>query len=168
MNKNKGIHIPPPETFEQWPPEIQEAVTSWDFAIDPAYKGQLPILLVLPLPISANRYWRVNHYGIPHRSQEADSYIHIVRGLCQMAGAEPLSGDVKTTAHIFRDNARRDLNNCTKVLYDALQKFCYEDDNQICDEHHIRDYDLKNPRVVLLVEPTTPADLGKIKRRKSR
>lgn len=168
----KPLHIPPPELSNQWPMEIQieaDAYRVYSPMDEMILEGiQRPIILVLPLPVSANRYWR--HYrGITTRSSEAKEYIEAVQWICKAAGVEPLTGDIRTIVHIYRDNARRDLNNCTKVLYDALQGFCYLDDNQICEERHIRDYDARNPRaVVFIAADGAPADLGKMKPRRGK
>lgn len=160
MSNKPGDYLPAPERLEQWPIEIQEAV----LALTPADNGAM---LLLPFPPSANRYWR--HYrGITVRSDEADSYIAKVATYCQIAGIEPLTGDIKLLLYFYRFNAARDLNNCIKVLEDALQGYAYVNDNQIAESRQIRDYDSKRPRVYALISQTVGRDKDKIKSRRNR
>ena len=106
------------------------------------------IKLILPYPVSGNRYWR--HYkGRPVRSKEANTYRQEVVAKAHQAGVRhPLGGllAVEYTLHPVapKDSARRakkdpnwddgvrciDLGNCEKVASDCLNGIVIEDDKQ--------------------------------------
>lgn len=126
--------------------------------------------LTLPFPISANRYWRSDRRRPqPYRSDEATDYkkaVALYFDQQNTARLEPLTGDVRMFCYFYRFNAARDLDNCIKVMTDALNGLAYADDNQIAHSEFIRDYDSKEPRVHVIVYPTQGRDSGKIKSRK--
>ena len=139
------------------------------------------IVLTLPYPISANRYWASRVVNVKGRqmpmvyvTSEAKRYIEQVGWLCRAAGVRaPLQGriavDVKLYPHRPQDWAKRvrqlgpawddsvqciDLTNCEKVLLDALNTIAFNDDKQV------RRYtaermkpDEHGARVVLRIEP---------------
>ena len=110
------------------------------------------IILVLPYPISANRYWRpvklAKHITIVP-TKEAKQYKSDVRGLVLAAGvAAPLTGRVQIDVRLYPgrpldwqarmrklgaawdDSVRSiDLDNANKVLMDALKGVVIVDDN---------------------------------------
>jgi crossover junction endodeoxyribonuclease RusA len=115
-----------------------------------------PIKLVLPYPISANRYWRTfmpKGFKAPVTtlSQEAKSYKSQVQWMCKAAGIKsPISGrvhiDIKLYPHRPQDYAKRmqklgarwdddvkciDLDNANKVLFDAIKGIAIEDDKWV-------------------------------------
>jgi crossover junction endodeoxyribonuclease RusA len=112
------------------------------------------INLVLPYPISANRYWR--HAVVCNRAQvylsaEAKAYKAEVLVIARNAGLRiPLDGRIAWKVRLFpqrpQDWAKRaqkapdtwdddvrcmDLGNCEKVLADALNGIAWLDDKQI-------------------------------------
>ena len=112
--------------------------------------------IVLPYPVSANRYWRSfvprgGSRAIVTRSPEAKQYIHDVQLLMVQAGIrEPMDGWVYCRLRLYpalpKDWARRsqkdpdgwehsvqcmDVGNCEKVLSDALNGLLWHDDKQI-------------------------------------
>jgi crossover junction endodeoxyribonuclease RusA len=109
--------------------------------------------LILPPPISANRYWRKfrNRMVV---SAEAKAYKQQVALIACTNGLEMLSGDVAIRLDVYREAKRGDLDNRIKVLLDSLQGILYADDKQIV-EIHARQFDDKhNPRVeVEILEP---------------
>jgi len=106
------------------------------------------VLLTLPVPPSANRYWRMAKTHIVV-SQEAQDYKQLVRLAC--AEIDPLAkgNDVAVSFTIYRARKAGDLDNYTKILLDALKGVVYADDDQVVDIHAKRDDDKENPRVVL-------------------
>lgn len=113
-----------------------------------------PITLVLPYPLSANRYWKA--ITIPGRtmmapSKEAKEYRAEVLRIATRAGViEPICGRVRIDIELYparpADWARRarmdpigwdnsvrciDLDNARKVLYDALKGAVIEDDRWV-------------------------------------
>lgn len=116
--------------------------------------GFLMIVLNLPYPISANRYWRPVNLGkhisiVP--TKEAKQYREQVAWIARAAGArQPLAGriavDLKLYPHRPQDWKTRqrklgaawddsvqciDLTNAEKVLMDALNGVAFEDDKQV-------------------------------------
>ena len=114
------------------------------------------VTLVLPYPVSANRYWRSfvprgRSRAIVTLSDEAKAYKREVARLAMLAGIrEPIAGRVEIRISLFparpQDWAKRvkrdplgwdddvrclDLDNALKVLIDALKGVAFEDDRWI-------------------------------------
>ena len=112
------------------------------------------ITLVLPYPISANRYW--NSFRLGNRmmvapSSEAKAYKRQVAQLAQACGiSKPITGRVQIDIRLWpkrpKDWARRyaqdpfawddtvlclDLDNVNKVLFDALKGIAIDDDRWV-------------------------------------
>lgn len=112
-----------------------------------------PITVVLPMPPSANRYWR--HWGArPVVSPEALEYKATV-GLCALAAGitTPFTGPVALSLEVYRAIKKGDLSNRVKVLEDALQGHAYLDDDQVVEIHCRRHDDPDDPRVEVTVAP---------------
>jgi hypothetical protein len=89
--------------------------------------GAMSATLVLPYPISANRYWR----SVPGRG---------------------VDGPVALTITLYRPAKRGDLDNRIKVLVDALGGgIAYRDDSQVVELHAYRLDDKDHPRVEVQV-----------------
>lgn len=96
------------------------------------------IRLVLPYPVSANRYWRSvvprnSKRALVIRSDEAKSYTTQVAWLAKAAGcrtptARPI--DLRVTL-VPKNGVVMDLDNCLKVTIDALKGIVYADDKQV-------------------------------------
>lgn len=134
--------------------------------IDPKETSQVaplaraPASIVLPYPISANRYWtsravKSKKTGkdivLTHPSTEAQAFRTEVQWLAAAAGVrKPLTGRIDLTVQLypkrpldFAKRARKDpdgwedsvqcidLGNCEKVLCDALNGIAWVDDKQI-------------------------------------
>lgn len=108
------------------------------------------IELTLPLPPSANRYWR-NFRGRTVVSAEAKAYKDFVGVFCRMNEIEPIDGNVVIELDIYRERKRGDLDNRIKVCLDSLQGRVFEDDSQIVEIHARRFDDKDNPRVELKI-----------------
>lgn len=114
------------------------------------------IRLVLPYPISANRYWRSYvpkgwNRALVVPSDEARQYKADVHWLAKKAGVmKPMAGPVEVTLELYphrpQDWAKRakvdplwwdmtvqciDLDNARKVLWDALKGVAFVDDKWI-------------------------------------
>lgn len=112
------------------------------------------IVITLPYPLSANRYWRPVPIGkhitiVP--TKEAKQYRKDVAALCSAAGVrEAITGrvsiDVRLYPHRPLDWAKRvrqfgatwddtvqciDIDNANKVLLDALKGVAIEDDKWV-------------------------------------
>lgn len=94
--------------------------------------------LLLPYPISANRYWR--HYkGMTIRSPEAMKFIRDVKLIAAVEKAPKLAGPVelniifhpKLTRRGAASLIRQDLSNTIKVTEDALQGVAFSNDSQV-------------------------------------
>lgn len=113
-----------------------------------------PIKLVLPYPISANRYWRhraVKNVVYTYVSTEAKLYRDEVARIALAAGVrKPLPGRVGVRYTLYpnqpKDFLKRskrdpenwddtvsciDLDNAQKVLFDSLNKIAFVDDKMI-------------------------------------
>ena len=134
------------------------------------------VVLVLPYPISANRYW--NAITIPGRtmmapSKEAIAYRKQVAAIAHAAQIDrPFTWRVAVELDLYphrpQDWARRarrdpeawdddvrciDLGNAEKVLSDALQGIVFTDDRWIWDLHKRRKEPDGEGRVVLRIRP---------------
>lgn len=137
------------------------------------------IRLVLPYPVSANRYWRSfvprgQKRAVTVVSDEAKAYRIEVAKIAKAAGLRiPLDGRVELTLRLYpqrpQDWAKRaqrdpdtwdddvrciDLGNCEKVLEDALNGIAWVDDSQIRETHKFRcEPDEHGARVEVTIEP---------------
>lgn len=117
--------------------------------------------LVLPLPPSANNYWRsvtINGHARVLVSREARDYVKRVAAHALFAEAKPLEGPVSLTARVFRKQRRGDLLNFEKVLCDALEGVAYVNDSQIVEAHFFLDDDKHTPRVEVEVNAAIAAE----------
>lgn len=118
------------------------------------------ITLVLPYPISANRYWASRSYKVKGSTQyrsmtyvtkEAEAYREQVHLIARVAGlGDPLEGRIELGYRLYpnrpQDWEKRqrklgpdwdddvmclDLGNAEKVMADALQGVVYANDKQI-------------------------------------
>ena len=109
--------------------------------------GMRTINLILPMPPSANRYWRhmaVNGRAQTFVSQEAKTYK---REVAEAASLHVLiESEVEVSVKVFRAQRSGDLDNRLKCLLDALQGVVYRKDSQVQkiiaerfeDKHHPR------------------------------
>ena len=104
------------------------------------------VLLTLPVPPSANKYWLYGG-GRVRTSPEAKAYKDAVRLLTK---CDMIHGRVAVNVSVFRPAKRGDLDNYLKVMLDALEGVLYENDKQITEIHAFRYDDADNPRVELL------------------
>lgn len=94
--------------------------------------------LILPYPVSANRYWRIWRNRAV-RSAQAAAYKETVRRIAQEAGAMPSEGSVAVRLRLIpkanKDGGASktviDLDNALKVALDALQGIAYHNDRQV-------------------------------------
>lgn len=145
------------------------------------------ITLILPSPVSANLYWRTRVAGkiaMTYVSNEAKKYKAQVLALARVAGVRtPIKGRVQIEIWLYpnrpldwkkrqRDHGAAwddtvrslDLDNCHKVLLDALKDIAFDDDAWVRriasqrmepDEHGAR-------VVVRITKIETPAPQGEL------
>ena len=116
--------------------------------IDAAKPAVKEYHFTLPVPPSANRYWRVANNRIIV-SEEAAAYKREI--YLQLREVDPLRNDVAVNFTVFRPYRRGDLDNFTKVMFDALKGLAWLDDSQVVEIHSYREDDKENPRVDFLV-----------------
>lgn len=147
----------------------------------PSMPGK-PIVLTLPYPISANRYWRPVRIGahitiVP--TKEAKAYKQSVGWLAKSAGIRaPLAGRVHVDLALYpkrpQDWAKRlkadplywadsvmrlDLDNCRKVVYDALKDVAFGDDRCVwSDAGVVMEPDGREACVVVTITPLVKAN----------
>ena len=102
----------------------------------------------LPISPSANRYWELRR-GRICVTNEAKAYKQEVSYLVRRY--EPLKGDVAVNFTVYRPRKSGDLDNYTKVMFDALNKQVWLDDKQVVEIHSFREDDKYNPRIEFLV-----------------
>ena len=102
--------------------------------------------ITLPLPPSANRYWRT-YKGRTVVSEEAKTYKVAAGWMARAAGVEPLRGPVAVTLRVFRGRKAGDLDNKIKVCLDSLNGIAWDDDSQVVELHAFMADDKQNPRV---------------------
>ena len=113
------------------------------------------VTLVLPVPPSANRYWRTTvaqtrlgkRYIKTYVTREAAEYRAAVRARALVAGLRPVDGPVAVTLCWYRAAKRGDVDNRIKVTLDALQGAAYHSDAQVVELHAYRFEDRLNPRL---------------------
>lgn len=111
--------------------------------------------LTLPYPPSANRYWRTRRGGLPYLSEAAKDYKAIVADM--LRGAAPSAAKVEVVIKIHRPAARGDLDNCLKILLDALKGLVFVDDDQVRHiDAWLGDEDKARPRAELMFRELGP------------
>jgi crossover junction endodeoxyribonuclease RusA len=111
------------------------------------------IRMTLPLPPSANRYWR-HVKGRVLISKEAREYRQAVSMMAMgaMGRRKPIKGRYRMKLDIYRD-LRGDLANHEKQLHDALEGTVVTNDRDCWELVMRRHLDRKNPRVEITIEP---------------
>lgn len=98
--------------------------------------------VILPYPVSANRYWRT---VVAHRrdgpkkpraltfvSDEAKAYKTECAWRAKAAGLKPLAGPMELRVRLVPANrVCMDLDNALKVTIDAMKGIAYGDDAQV-------------------------------------
>lgn len=112
------------------------------------------LLLTLPMPPSANRYWRHGIVGkgrnarpVTYLSDEAKAYREEVA--LRTREITPFPACVAYSMSVFVIRWTRDLGNCEKVLMDALRGIVFIDDNLIVESHALKFPNDHDPRVEL-------------------
>jgi crossover junction endodeoxyribonuclease RusA len=105
-------------------------------------------IFTLPVPPSANRYWRIYKNRIVV-TDEAKAYKREISLL--LRDCIPLRCNVSVNFTVFRPRMKGDLDNYNKIMFDAMQGLVYFNDSQIVEIHSYRKDDKKNPRVEILI-----------------
>lgn len=108
----------------------------------------------LPMPPSANVYWRNVVIGGKARtlvSEDAKNYKKEVGKLAHRLGMRPAVGDVSVAITLYRNQASGDLDNRIKVTLDTLRGVAFEDDKQVVEIHARRFDDKGNGRIIISV-----------------
>jgi len=97
----------------------------------PAKTWSRALVMSLPYPPSVNSYWRNIGPGRTILSAKAREYRKAM--LATIGARKPLLGRLRVVVELSPpDKRRRDLDNCMKSLFDALQHAgVYRDDEQI-------------------------------------
>jgi crossover junction endodeoxyribonuclease RusA len=115
-----------------------------------------PIALTLPVPPSANRYWRTivnkkTFRAMTFVSDEAKTYKRILAQTVELPAL--IQGEVSVSVKLFRERRSGDLDNRLKCLFDALQGVVYVSDSQIVEIYASRHDDKDRPRVEVEIRP---------------
>lgn len=135
------------------------------------------LVLDLPVPPSANRYWRMGRsgksgYSHMHRDDVATQYkADVYRRACEARGLNHLAaqwhqnwpmyreGVVRVTILWYRYRRSGDLDNRLKVMLDALQGIAYDKDSQVVEIHAYRRDTKGDPSVRIEVEQIPEPEL---------
>lgn len=135
---------------------------SWALAVGgirlPSDLYRAPIKLTLPYPPSVNAAYRslvIRGRGMVLLTKEARQFKDIVAKLAALAVKTPLEGPIRLEYRLFRPRKIGDLDNVTKLLFDALEGLCFVNDSQIVEIHAYRFDDKLNPRVEVTICPAT-------------
>lgn len=115
--------------------------------------------VTLPLPPSANEYWK-KWRGRIVVSNEARAYKMSALVRAKSQGMTVITGDVCLSITVYRPAKRGDLSNRIKVLEDALQGVAFKNDSQVRELHAMQLEDPANPRVVVCVSPWAQATIN--------
>jgi crossover junction endodeoxyribonuclease RusA len=102
-----------------------------------------------PLPKERPRFSRGHSYT---SKATRDAETRVASSFTGQAGVthpitEPLTGPIRFVARFYRkNNVTADLDNCVKLLTDALNGIAYEDDRQIKSIRADMHVDRDNPR----------------------
>lgn len=97
------------------------------------------------IPKQSFRYSRTGGYTDPR----VKSWQSIIGYYAELANVQPLSGNVKVMlVFLLKDRRRRDLDNLSKAVLDALNGIAYLDDKQVTDLHIVKSLS-KEPGVVI-------------------
>lgn len=130
-------------------------------------------ILLLPYPVSANRYWRSLSHGRVVVSEEGRAFKAEVRARAVQAGlVDPIVGPVRVGFQLHpkqvKDAAARerkfgplwhldlrciDLGNSEKILSDALNGLAWVDDKQIVEFVKRRGYPVEDGAVSISIAP---------------
>lgn len=113
--------------------------------------GSGALTFTLPVPISANRWWR-KWRGRMVLSDEARAYKSLVRMAYRRA---EIRGEIAIDVKWYRERRAGDLDKRLPIVIDSLQGVAYANDSQIVRLSASRFEDPKNPRLVVTVAPAT-------------
>lgn len=108
-------------------------------------------ILTLPMPPSANRYWR-NYKGVTVISDEARAYKRDAAEIIKALHVTPAQGPLAAYLVFYFARRGADLDNRIKVALDSMNGLCYIDDKQVDEIHAKRRYDSRRPRVEIVIE----------------
>jgi crossover junction endodeoxyribonuclease RusA len=109
-----------------------------------------PIRLTLPLPPSANSYWR-NLNGRTLLSAGGRAYkrhCHLI-ATAQMRG--PMEGELEVVGTVYMARRGCDLDNRIKPLLDGMEGAVFDNDKQVARIDLTRAVDSGNPRVEVII-----------------
>jgi len=111
-------------------------------------------VITLPLPPSANRYWRAIGRGRVLVSEEGRAFKKMASLAYIAQRRQYHDGDVKVKGYVYFENRRRDLDNVLKPLLDALADgVAYRNDRQVRHIDIVARIDRDNPRVEIEITP---------------
>lgn len=108
----------------------------------------------LPMPVSNNAMYMPANGKIILSPAARSYYTEMQNFFYRHGNFETLTGRLSVNVWIYeKDLRRRDINNLTKSLFDALQKCkLYEDDSQIDETHIFRGGIVESPYVCIEIK----------------
>ena len=113
-------------------------------------------------PISVNNYLKNTQHGRRFMPPKTKEYVEVVQTIskkhlllnlstieqAQLPTSKPLT---MSLTYYFSDKRRRDIDNYSKCILDALQTIIYNDDNQIQHLTLSKCIDKENPRTEVTI-----------------
>lgn len=107
---------------------------------------------VLPFPVSVNdMHYVTRQGGLTLKPAVRKFYTEVRQYIAEMWQYPAMDGRVKVSVWFYEcDQRKRDINNYTKTLFDALEGYVYANDKQI-DETYLRRCELNEDACVRVV-----------------
>lgn len=115
----------------------------------------------LPLPPSINRTYKTTRTGGFYMANKSKLYKEsTVPSELLALKIKPLEGPVEVWLTFFFPTKAGDADGRTKILFDAMQRYAYENDKQIARYHVEKAKDAANPRVDVTICETQTTGLA--------
>lgn len=105
-------------------------------------------------PMSMNMVYPTGNNGRRFLTAEGKAYKEIIEweALQAMGSKKIFEGNLRVTIDYTFPNKRTDMNNCHKLILDAMQGIVYANDRQIHEEHYFRSFDKQFPKFIIEIE----------------
>lgn len=132
------------------------ATSTNDLYREKATKSDLEKSLYIELPVSpsVNTMYVTSRRGGKHLSRDAEQWFNVARArIYESVDNQKWKAEIGSKwlyldlAFFFPDKRIRDSHNCLKILMDAIEKACFDNDYYVCPRIQIVEYDKLLPRI---------------------
>lgn len=104
-------------------------------------------------PDSVNSHWKKTKMGGMYLSKEGREFRKNVQRYLSISRFRKVTGKLKVYLELhFKDNRRRDIDNYCKGIFDSLNNFLWDDDEQIYELHTVKKLGTGKDFFVIVVE----------------